>query len=317
MTSIDPRNLGEPLEKAAAKFRTNSDKRMARRNTVDAPKESLFHYTSRTAFENMLSTEEFWLTSIYHMDDTEELSFGFDVCGSVLRSALERGDFSGHTGRVLQLFIEPLIEPSFREEIKTIVEFYSFSFGMRDDPKQWKRYGKKGKGIAIGLSPQFFFPLPIENPKPEERIYVGKVAYGERNAKIRHARVVHSVIDVIKREYHAGAIPNGQVAQALFRRLVAEMYCEVLWNCVTTKGDKWKQQNETRLLVLNRLKDPELPIENTHGRPYVKIPQPTLKRHLDEVMVGPDAEAETEKQVLLFLTKHGLGGTRVTRSSAL
>jgi len=317
MAPIDPRNLGPALEKAAAKFRANSDKRMARRNAADAPKGTLFHYTTETAFESMLSTEEFWLTSIYHMDDTEELNFGFDVCSSVLRSALERSDFSGRTGQVLQLFIEPLIETSFREEIRALIEFYSFSFGIRDDPKQWKRYGDTGNGVAIGLSPEFFRPLPIENPKPEERIYVGRVAYGERNARTRHARVVHSAIDFIKREYRAGTIPGGEIAQALFGRLVAEMYCEVLWNCVTTKSDSWKQQNETRLLVLSRMKSPELPIQNTHGRPYVKIPQPILKRCLHEVMIGSKADGNSEKKVRLFLIDHGLSEVPVTRSSAL
>jgi hypothetical protein len=314
MAPIDPRNLGPTLEKAATKFRANSDKRMARRNTIDSPTETLFHYTSQAAFESIISTEEFWFTSIYHMDDTEELTFGFDVCSTMLNSLFASVIASERIGRLLQLFIEPLIETGFREEIKSIVEFYSASFGARDDSEQWARYGDKENGVAIGLSPKFFIPLAIENPKPEERIYFGKVIYGEIKSKAQHSRVIQSAVDFIKKEHRAGTITGGEVAQALFRRLMAEMYCEVLWNCVITKGDGWKHQNETRLLVLNSKKKPELQVHLNGQRPFVKIPQPTLRQHLDEVMIGSKASEAVEDRVRLFLTQNGLEKVRVSRS---
>jgi hypothetical protein len=315
MASIDPRNLGPALEKTVAKFGARSNKRMAQRNAADAPGAPLFHYTNQLAFENIVTTEEFWFFSIYHMDDTEELNFGFDVCRSILQSTLDRLEAREPADRVLQLFVEPLIEPTFRDEIRAIVEFYSVSFGARDDAKQWDRYGNTGQGVAIGLSPEFFIPLPIENPKPEECIYFGKVAYGERNAKTRHSRIIQSVTDLITQQFRAGRISGGEIAQAVFRRLLAETYCEVLWNCVTTKSDDWKNQNEGRLLVLNRTGEPKLLVYTNSGRPYVKIPQPTLRKFLDEVMVGPKAERTAEAKVRVFLDKLGLRSVRVTRSS--
>jgi hypothetical protein len=308
MQPINARNLGPQLEKAAAKFRANSDKRIAKRTAAEFPKASLFHYTTRTAFESIIATEEFRFTSIYHMDDTEELNFGFDTCSAILKSIFERGD------KEIKSFVTPLIETDFRQKIKAIIEFYSVSFGTRDDPKQWARYGDKGNGIAIGLSPEFFSSLPIDPQKPEEVVYIGKVAYGEKNAKAQNSRVIHSAVDFIKREYRAGTIPEGDAAASLFLRLTAEMYPEVLWHCVTTKSDTWEHQNETRLLVFNHVKNPKLAIHMTQGRPFVKIRQPTLKKFLDEVMVGPKAEASAETQVRLFLAKQGLGEVRVTRS---
>ncbi len=243
------------------------------------------------------------------MDDTEELNFGFDVCRSLLQTNLERAD------KVERLFIEPLIETGFREEIRSVVEFYSISFGTRDDQKQWARYGDKCKGVAFGLSVDFFQPVALENPKPDELIFFGKVAYGEKSAKAKHSPIIQSTLDFIKREHLAGSIPEGRIAQALFRRLLAEMYVEVLWNCVTSKSDDWRHQNETRLLVLNRLKDPHLTVSNDRDRPYVKIPQPTLKRSLREVMVGPAADEGAEDNVRAILTKQNLGGIPVTRSA--
>ena len=308
MSTIDPRNLGTSLEEATARFRFASDRRMESGNATDLPRTPLFHYTSEKAFESIIATEQFWFSSIYHMDDKEELNFGFDVCGSVLRSFFERAD------KIVKLFIEPLISTGFREEIRSIVEFYSISFGTRNDPEQWSRYGGNSKGVAIGLTPNFFRLTAPEDPKPEEKVFVGRVAYGEKAAKARHQRVVQSVTDFIKREYRLGSIPNGETAQALFRRLTAEMYVEVLWNCVTTKSANWKRQNETRLLVLNRIKDPQLPVHSDRGRPYVKIPEPTLKQSLSEILLGPDAERDTEATVRSFLAQRGLNNVGVTRT---
>src|ERR1700730_17067364 len=119
MQPVNPRNLGPQLEKAIAKFRANSDKRIEKRTAAEFPKASLFHYTSRIAFESIIATEEFWFTSIYHMDDTEELNFGFNTCSAILKSIFERGD------KEIQSFVTPLIEADFRQKIRTIIEFYS------------------------------------------------------------------------------------------------------------------------------------------------------------------------------------------------
>jgi hypothetical protein len=309
MTAIGPLNLGATLEKAAAKFRSRSDKRIARRNAADSPRASLFHYTTQNAFESIVTTQEFWLTSIYHMDDTEELNFGFDVCIEALRS------FSKHTDNMLRLFLEALITSGLREDIRRIVEFYSMSFGTRDDQKQWECYGDKGKGVAFGLLPKFF--VPIEGQKPEELTFVGKVIYGERSSKARHTPGIQSAIDFTKHKYRVGDLTTQELEQAFFQRLFLEMFVEILWNCVTTKSDSWQHQNEIRLLALNHTKNPHLPVhKRPNGQLYVKIPQPLLRLCLDEVIVGPKAENALEKKVRLFLTQQGLSDVRVTKSLA-
>jgi hypothetical protein len=64
------------------------------------------------------------------------------------------------------------------------------------------------------------------------------------------------------------------------------MYTEILWNCVTTKDDTWKHQNETRLLLLDSQKTPRLAVVKAE-RPRVELVQPRLRSSLVEVMVGP------------------------------
>lgn len=308
--SFDARLLSPQLERLALEFRAAGDERMARDNAAEAPQETLFHYTNDQAFRSIVKTGLLWFTSIYKMDDRAELDFGFRISRSILQSASNSGD------AVIRAFCEPLIQEDLREDIRQTFDFYSVSFGTNDDLKQWLRYGDSGKGLALGLAPQFFLPQQIVNPKPEDHVYVGKVIYGDKAASARHATVINSAIDLVGHVRDAGLIREWPDARAFFRRIASEMYVEILWNCVTTKDDSWSHQEETRLLALNHLRKPYLEIHNAPQRPRVEIRQPLLRSNLEEVMLGPLSDASAQDRIKAFLNEQGLSKTRVTRSSA-
>jgi hypothetical protein len=300
--------LSAPVAEAVGKFHDTSMERMAKTNAADEPTEPLSHYTAESALFSIIDSEEFWFTSIYHMDDTEELTFGFGVERKLLQGAIAGGD------ELTRMFCEELADEDEIEKIKRIFEFYSVSFGVRDDAKQWEKYADKGRGIALGLAAAFFKPLMTPNPKPEETIFLGKVVYGEANARARHSRGINDAIDTIKRTQAAGVIKDGQEARLFFQHIAAEMRVETLWNSVTTKDNSWSHQNETRLLALNHLNDPHLTIHNAAVRPRLELPQPLLKQSITEVMIGPNADAGAEIRIRAFLDRNGLSDVPVTYS---
>jgi hypothetical protein len=300
--------LSAPIAKAVGEFHDASMHRMAKANAADEPTEPLFHYTSERALFSIIESEQFWFTSIYHMDDTEELTFGFKVARGLLQKAVENGD------TLTRMFCEELANEEELDKIKKLFEFYSVSFGVKDDAKQWKKYADEGRGIALGLAPAFFKPLMTENPKPEEQIFLGKVVYGDAQARARHSRVIDEAIDTIGRTQKAGSIKDGKEARIFFQHMAAEMTVETLWNSVTTKDSSWNHQNETRLLALNNLNNPRLKIHNADKKPRLELPQPLLKQNITEVMVGPNADAGAEVRVRAFLERVGLAHVPVTRA---
>src|SRR5262249_50291673 len=136
----------------------------------------------------------------------------------------------------------------------------------------------------------------------------------DQAARVRHSIVIDAAIDTIKQAYAAGSIRNGQDAQMFFRHMAAEMTVEILWNCVTTKDSNWSHQNETRLLALNNLNSPHLPIYNAEERPRLEIPQPLLKKSIVEVMIGPKDDGAAEERVRQFLKAHYLSHVPMTRA---
>ena len=115
--------LSASVAQAVAKVHDASMQRMAKANVADEPTEPLFHYTNESALFSIIKSEQFWFTSIYHLDDTEELTFGFNVAQSLLREAGESGD------TLTRVFCEELANEEELEKIRKLFEFYSVSFG--------------------------------------------------------------------------------------------------------------------------------------------------------------------------------------------
>ena len=126
--------LSAPIAEAVEKFHDASMERMAKANSADEPTKPLVHYTSESALFSIIESEQFWFTSIYNMDDTEELTFGFGVERTLLQEAIASGD------ELTRMFCEELADEDEIKKLKQIFEFYSVSFGVKDDAAQWKKY---------------------------------------------------------------------------------------------------------------------------------------------------------------------------------
>ena len=119
------------------------------------------------------------------------------------------------------------------------------SFGLRDIGQQWMDYADQGRGVALGLAPEFFRPAPFEdpeNPKPEEVIFYGKVAYGLKDGRARHQHVVDGALAVIEQVQRRKWLRSREEAALFCHHLQATMYTKILWNCVATKDSKWSHQ---------------------------------------------------------------------------
>jgi hypothetical protein len=171
-------------------------------------------------------------------------------------------------------------------------------------------------GVAIGLAPGFFALQKVEDLKPEDHIFLGKVTYGEAEAKVRHAGVIDSAISVVKQGYRTGVLLKAEDEELFLHHMAAEMYVEILWNAVTTKAIKWGHQNETRLIAVNDLRNPKLEIRNAPERPRVELPQPLLRKNIFEIMLGPKVDDAAKTRVRSFLDQNNLSHVPVTSASS-
>jgi hypothetical protein len=287
------------------------NRRMAAANQGNEPSDPLFHYTNDTALRGIIASGQFWFTSIYHMDDPKELDFGFGLAKKLIVEG------STSTKGLSRAFCLGLLEGDDLAKIRELISFYSVSFGLRDDAQQWESYAAASRGVAVGFSPDYFKPHPFEdpeNPRPDEIVFYGKVAYGDEDGRARHAPVMEAAYALIDKIEGSRRLTSKQLAAEFCRNLAATMYTEILWNCVTTKDASWQHQNEMRMLARNFMKRPSLPIVNAEQRPRVEISQAWLKESIVEVIVGPNAEAGAVTRLRKFLAQQGLPDVPVIRS---
>ncbi len=105
-------------KKIANSFNDASVGRMAKGNERDFSTVPLFHYTTVEALFGIIKTETFWFTSVYHMDDDAELSFGFGISNSLLSAALQREDAN------VKRFLKPLVDDVGFARMKARIELY-------------------------------------------------------------------------------------------------------------------------------------------------------------------------------------------------
>jgi hypothetical protein len=295
------RQLTRHLESVLGTYRDAYIGQMFQTDARDTPSSPLFHYTTFAGFSGIMRSKSFWFTSIEQMNDTTELTYGFGTATKILGDAmLEAAKGTQPADWLVREFLKPLVQPGNLAGIRGRFEFYSASFGQADEPHQWIEYGDHRRGIAIGLSAQLFAPMHIApNAEPHDHHFMGKVIYDPVLCETRHSQPIKEAIDILTMEAQRGSFPSGKQAQEFCRRLASEMHIPILWNSVTTKESKWEPEKETRLLALNDRVHPKLPVQvRAGGHRYVVIPLPLFDANIvTEVMVGPNADADTEARV--------------------
>lgn len=178
----------------------------------------LAHYTSLSALEKILETDEVWFSNPLFMNDLEEIRFGVlrgveivlqdqevkDACGSIPRAQL----FTQHFDHYFQTF-----------ENKHAFDTYVFCLSEHSPEDQdgmlsmWRGYGSNGNGAAI------IFDTGQFRAVEHSPLIISKVHYGSGEQRIALLKETVSKCARILRETK---IPDDKLyiaAHALFERI--------------------------------------------------------------------------------------------------
>jgi hypothetical protein len=278
----------------------------AETDAADKPTAPVFHYASWDGFHGIMESESFWLHSIFCMNDKTELDYGLGIAHDILTqrntAACEVGD------ELAKAFLRPQLSPDRVARIKERFDFYSISFGERDDDRQWDTYGSKRRGISIGLSPALFANVQPHDATPEDNTYIAKVLYGPSTCTERHRAAIDHIFGLLEDARQRSLVETSSAGLALMKVMAASMNVPLIWNSITTKSEGWEHEHESRMLAINDLKNPHLPIcRREDGRSYVAIPIPLRKPGIiTEIMVGADADSGIEDAVAKLLRSVGM-----------
>lgn len=139
----------------------------------------LYHYTGAEGLLGILNSQSFWMTDLRYMNDLSELQYAEELIREVLSIKAKQ-----YADELLQTFFERC-RGAFNPYGRS-VSVFSISFCENGNLlSQWRAYGSKGGGYAIGLD---FYHLLGFVPKP---CALRKVIYDPNE----QSEIVASIVD--------------------------------------------------------------------------------------------------------------------------
>lgn len=106
----------------------------------------IYHYTDDKGLWGILSSGNFWMTSVFNMNDPSEISHGVSLACSVFRHLAS-------TQNQFEVEFSEKFTSIARYGIANIAKFHALSFSFHDDElSQWRSYANDGCGFAIGIN---------------------------------------------------------------------------------------------------------------------------------------------------------------------
>ena len=122
------------------------------------PLRTLYHYTTQAGLLGILDSKEIWASEIQYLNDATEFRNGLDVVGAELRKRLDELDSREGGIRGEGLFRELTT----LDEIDVDVFVLSLTENG-DDLSQWRAYGGKHSGFALGFDIERLCQLASEH----------------------------------------------------------------------------------------------------------------------------------------------------------
>lgn len=264
--------------------------------------ESLFHYCSEAGFWGIFTSLTLWLSSVWAMNDADELWWGRKAVGLVLGRNAET-----FPPEFRDFILSSLAKP----DLHTLPLVTSFSRNG-DLLSQWRAYADDGTGFAIKFNPKVIHKMPVN---------MTSVVYKPE----RQGQLIFNSLQLFyaywKFETEPAMSALSETLQSFAMDLVALKHPSFfeerevrLVHLVVKAGDWWidvggheENQRPTKGVKVMR--------RDKHGQevPYIALPVPN--RSVEGVILGPKNPLSID-EVKHKLSKLGFEGASVRRSSS-
>jgi hypothetical protein len=296
--------LNKDLKLAIKQFRGWWDERQEKLDAGKRVKKPLFHYTDVKGLSGILKDQELWFTSVFHLNDPSELAYGIEIALDVLREQKSSDDPN------VKIFCKK-IEKVIQFDLSRLFGIYTASFSrLRNDLGQWRAYADNGRGVAIGFSPELFRVKIAEKQAPNKTVFVAEVCYDKDHVIEQQREAIGRAVDTIKTVTKKRFFRSQMEGEKFLKEMSDALTVPIFWNAITAKHEAYKNEQETRLLMVNDLRKLAPHIETrTRGPnliPFVRHSMPIRKLgNIVAIDIGPSASApETEDAIRSLLLSY-------------
>jgi len=250
----------------------------------------IYHYTNDIGLRGILETGHFWLTDIFQLNDTSELTHSLSIAVSLLNSRAKNGLPE------VKIFAEDFAALT-QGGIQSTAHYFVCSFSSAgNDLGQWRAYADNGKGFALGFDTKELEDAFTKNGViPIANNATFPVTYRDKQLEELHRQNIEGIFDLI-------SLPRGQnlsseVIQLYVQELSIRLALHTLRTGIFFKHEAYINEREYRFLEIHRgdIAAPEVKLRN---RPYSLVKfrefdwRTKAKGALRRIVVGPAADRE-------------------------
>lgn len=279
--------------------------RRGRRESVLDAGRPLYHYTSLSGLQGIISSRGFWASDSRFLNDAEEMRHGAELAAAVLEHLAKKAKHPNF-GEVLERIRTRLLEPV------TSGPLIACFSTVRDSLEQWRGYGGSG-GICIGVGGFGRAAGKVERAPARGPLFYApsmmphRVFYAAREKCVLVISAVRRFeAEYLKDRQHMRQWPDDHDAEyekAIFRWL---QYC-----LVSFKNPAFTQEAEVRVVIFHEQAD-EFGGLKFRPSPWGLVPYVCTGERLrgpvdiDNVMIGPSPHQDlVAASVRTFLDHQG------------
>ena len=191
----------------------------------------VYHYCSLDAFMSIIQKHTFRLTNVSKSNDYDEIRYCVDGYARALQKACNEYKDKFNCEEFIDF--RKMVETSL---LDSSLLFYAICFSSEKDLlSQWRGYADDGKGIAIGISTDFFEKIPDDSYKYYDTLGFSKITYGFDSTQIKN-----DILSILERKCLA--------SQAEFETEIFRLFYWLICRSVFYKNPAFLEENEWRLV---------------------------------------------------------------------
>jgi hypothetical protein len=295
--------INPQLEAAVREFSDWWAEREKELDVARQVKEPLFHYTDMGGLQGIINSEQFWFTSVFHLNDPSELAYGVGAAMQVMKAEAKGAGpvIEELTNRVEYILLHA----------PDVFGFFIASFSRdSNDLGQWRAYADNGRGVSMGLTPGLFqIVLDQASLTVVEKTLAAPVTYSLDECKRNFEEPIKRAVSIAVRD--AGAATSDAELNEFIYRMAVALSPSLLIHAITTKHPAYEAERETRLVLMNQHtnlgRHVKTRTRGPHLIPFVQSPLPVCKPgNLTCIIVGPAADDRAVEAVRALMRSHNL-----------
>jgi hypothetical protein len=222
-------------------------------------------------------------------------------------------------------FVNFLCEPLEKAlgEHHQLFDIYVASFsGLNDDLSQWRAYGAGGKGCAIELAPTFLVRSAVwkigRDGKQAYRIVVVPMIYDEDVVQGRLLETFDKAFETFAGMRAVFALTPPEKGLEFLAQFAGRLATETFFDVLAAKHPAYRAEAEMRLAIASPRSElaPSIETRAREGQTIRFVRQKLdVRKDISGVILGPLADAETERAAKELLATCDLDSDRLIRRS--